>query len=299
MSSTAATLAPTRDPHYARGVVLMLSAGSIASLNGLLIRLVESSTDWQIIFWRNGFMFLFLFGVVAVRKRSQVFAAFRAAGRPGLAAGIALGFGNVSFALSIIHTTVANSLFILSASPFVAAIAAWLFLHERVARATLMAMVVALAGVGIMVVEGLGAGRFFGNLMAVCTMLGHAGFVVSLRWGRRADMLPSAVIAGLVGALIAAALSGGDLAVDQHDLAMCALMGMGAMSLGFICFTYGSRYVPAAQTALLSLSEVVLSPIWVLIFMDEVPTTLTFIGGALVFSAIIGQALWGMRHAAR
>ncbi len=277
----------------------MLTAGSIASLNGLLIRSIESSTDWQIIFWRNGFMFLFLLGVVLVRVRGQVVKAFRSAGWPGVAAGIALGIGNVCFALSIIHTTVANALFILSASPFVAAIAAWLFLHERVGRATLVAMVVALAGVGIMVVEGLGAGRFFGNIMAVFTMLGHAGFVVSLRWGRAADMLPSAAIAGFVGMFIAGGLSGGDLLVNTHDLVMCALMGMGAMSFGFMCFTAGARYVPAAQTALLSLSEVVLSPIWVLIFMNEVPTSLTFIGGALVFSAVIGQALWGMRRGQR
>lgn len=293
-----ATAADQRDPLYARGIAFMLAAGAFASVNGILFRNIEAATDWQIIFWRNGTMFLFLIGLLAVRSRGAVGTAFRAAGRPGLVGGLILGAGNIFFALSIIHTTVANALFILSASPFLSAILAWFLLREQVHSRTILAMVVALAGVGVMVMEGLGAGRLFGNLMAVGTTLAHAGFVVSLRYGRSADMLPSIVIAGASAAIVAVAV-GGSMAVSWHDFAMTAMMGVGAMSLGFICFTVGSRHVPAAQVALLSLSEVVLGPIWVALVVDELPSALTLVGGALVLAAIAGQALAGMRRSLR
>jgi len=293
-----AITADQRDPLYARGVVFMLAAGAFASANGVLFRNIETATDWQIIFWRNSTMFLFLIGLLAVRSRGAVTTAFRAAGRPGLIGGLILGAGNVFFALAIIHTTVANALFILSASPFISAILAWFLLREHVQRRTVLAMIVALVGVGVMVMEGLGAGRLFGNLMAVGTTLTHAGFVVSLRYGRHADMLPSIVVAGASAAIVAFAV-GGPMAVSWHDFAMCAMMGMGAMSIGFIFFTMGSRHVPAAQVALLSLSEVVLGPIWVALMVDELPSVLTLIGGILVLSAIVGQAVIGMRRPVR
>ena len=99
-------------------------------------------------------------------------------------------------------------------------------------------------------------------------------------------------------ALVAFAV-GGSMTVSWHDFMLCALMGMGAMSIGFIFFTMGSRHVPAAQVALLSLSEVVLGPIWVALLVNELPSALTLLGGALVLSAIVAQAVIGMRRAVR
>ena len=293
-----AITADQRDPLYARGVIFMLAAGAFASVNGVLFRNIEAATDWQIIFWRNSTMFLFLMGLLILRTRGAVVTSFRAAGKPGLVGGLILGAGNIFFALSIIHTTVANALFILSASPFISAILAWFLLREHVQRRTVLAMIVALVGVGVMVMEGLGAGRLFGNVMAVGTTLAHAGFVISLRYGRHTDMLPSIVVAGASAAIVAFVV-GGSMDVSWHDFAMCAMMGMGAMSIGFICFTVGSRHVPAAQVALLSLSEVVLGPIWVALMVDELPSVLTLIGGTLVLSAIVGQAVIGMRRQVR
>ena len=53
------------------------------------------------------------------------------------------------------------------------------------------------------------------------------------------------------------------------------------------------------QVALLSLSEVVLGPIWVALLVNELPSALTLLGGALVLSAIVAQAVIGMRRAVR
>ena len=288
----------TRDSHYARGVVFMLLAGSVAAINSPLFREVQEAGQWDVIATRNGSMFLTLLALLAWRSRGHVVGAFRAAGRPALAAGLILGLGNTTFALSVIHTTVANSLFILSASPFVAAGFAWLLLRERVPIATVWFMVAALLGVGIMVYEGLGAGRLFGNLMAVLTMLCHAGFVVSLRVGKAADMLPAVVIAGFTGTVIAMVAGAAPWTMTGYDVAVCLAMGAFAMSVGFVFFTMGSRHVPAAQVALLSLTEVVFGPVMVLVTHNEVPSALTLAGGAVVLTAVIAQALWGMRAGA-
>lgn len=292
----AAAVNPGSDPLYVRGIFLMLAAGTVMSLNGFLFRLIESAADFQVIFWRGIILSATFLVLIAIRNRGRVATAFRQAGLVGLLAGTILGFGNVFFALSVLNTTVANAHFILAASPFLAAILARVLLKEPVHRFTVVAMTAALAGVGIMVFEGLGAGRFFGNLMAVGTLVTHAAFVVSLRFGRQLDLTPAICVAGLVGAAISAGVST-DLVVSWHDFFVCAAMGMGAMALGFLLFTVGARHVPAAQVALLSMAEVVLAPVWVWIGMGETPTGLALIGGAFVLSAIAGQAAFGMGRA--
>jgi drug/metabolite transporter, DME family len=54
--------------------------------------------------------------------------------------------------------------------------------------------------------------------------------------------------------------------------------------------------VPAAELTLLSLTEVVLGPIWVWLGVGEVPSPLTLAGGAIVLGAVAYQALGGVRR---
>ena len=67
---------------------------------------------------------------------------------------------------------------------------------------------------------------------------------------------------------------------------------------GFLLITLGTRYVPAGEVALLAQSEIVLAPIWVWVFVDEVPRNPTLLGGAIVLTAVFGLAVIQLRRAA-
>ncbi|MEE9595187.1 MAG: DMT family transporter, partial [Acidiferrobacterales bacterium] len=84
--------------------------------------------------------------------------------------------------------------------------------------------------------------------------------------------------------------------VSGYDLSLCATLGIGQIGCGLILFTIGSRYVPAAELALLSLTEVVLGPLWVWIGVGEVPSLWTFLGGVIVLAAVTGRALLEVRR---
>ena len=62
------------------------------------------------------------------------------------------------------------------------------------------------------------------------------------------------------------------------------------IGFGLIAYTAGSRYLPAAELALLSLTEVLLGPIWVWLGVGEVPSRPTLIGGAIVLAAVVWRA---------
>ena len=103
-------------------------------------------------------------------------------------------------------------------------------------------------------------------------------------------MLPLVFLAGVFTAIASAGLSESFI-YTPRDLALCVVMGVVQIGIGMTLFTIGSRHVPATELTLLALTEVALAPLWVWLALDEVPTALTLVGGAIVLAAIVGQAL--------
>ena len=284
-----------RDQLYGRGVALIIVAACFFSLGGLLFRLVETAGPWQILLVRSVALSITLFTVLVLRHRGAVFTEFRKAGLAAVIGAVCLGVAFSGFIFALQHTTVANAVFILCASPFFTAPLAWAVLGERVRRGTWIAMIYAIVGVGVMVGGGIGAGAMLGNLMALLSVVGFAGFAVAMRWGRHTDMLALVCLAGVFTAVVAAAMADG-YAYTGRDLGICIFMGVVQVGAGMILFTKGSRHVPAAELALLMLTEVVLGPIWVWLLLGEVPRLWTLVGGAVVFAAIVVHAVTGIRR---
>ena len=234
---------------------------------------------------------------IAIRNQGRVFHAFRAAGMKSVIAGLCLATGFTCFIFSITHTTVANTLFMLSAAPFLTAIFSRILLGENVTRATWVAIMGAAIGIAVMVGEGFAAGDLFGNLMALAAAVGFAGFSIALRSGRGVDMMPATCLAGMFGAIGSAAIitaTKGSYVVPVTDIGLCLTYGAAAIGGSLIVFTLGSRLVPAAELTLLSLTEVVLGPVWVWLAFAETPSPLTLLGGAILLAAIVGRAATGI-----
>ncbi|MGI9305133.1 MAG: DMT family transporter [Gammaproteobacteria bacterium] len=280
---------------YAFGVMLVLSGGVCLSISGILLRNVESADGWQLLFYRGVSFFITLFLIIFLRYRGRTLQAFHAVGTRGIWVALVLGAGSVCYVFAILLTTVANAVFIIGAAPLVTAIAGWLFLKEKITAAGVLAMLVAVAGIGLMFTDGFLAGRWLGNVMAVFVVLSFAAMLVLLRGARNVDMLPATCMAGLVAAAIAGFMAA-DLILSRNDLVIAILLGSVQFTGGFMFITIGTRYVPAAEVALFSLSEAVLAPIWVWIGVNEVPSVLTLCGALVVSAAVIIHSIVGIRR---
>ena len=174
-----------------------------------------------------------------------------------------------------------------------------MILREQVRHATWVAMLFAIIGIAIMVINGFAAGRLVGNLSALLSATGFAVFTVALRWGTLEDMLPAVFLAG-VFAIITGALvcefNGYGFALPRNDIVISMSMGVFQVGMGLVIYTIGSRVVPAAELTLLSMTEVMLGPLWVWIFIGETVSFFTLVGGAVLMLAIAGNALSGLRR---
>ena len=281
---------------YYRTALLLVIASSVAnSANGLIVRSVESAGGWQIIFYRSWFLAGALAVVFVVQSRGRVRAAIRDL-RPWMVVGsLTIATVNTCFILSITYTTVANTMFLLSGAPFFAAVLGRLVLGETVERGVWLAMSVALVGIAVMLWDGLGAGTLFGNALALLAAFGFGAFAVVLRKGRGVNMLPIVVLGAVLGGVNAGIMCGGAFAVALRDVALLFVWGALLSGTVHVIFTWGSRHVPGAELTLLILIELILSPMWVWLFIDERPSPATLIGGALVLASVASRAIGSFR----
>jgi len=284
---------------YLTGVLLVLMAGVFWSSMGLGVRLIEQANVWQILFYRSIALAAFLFFIIGVRSGFRPLRAIRSAGIAGAIGGFGLVFAFAGGIYAIQTTTVANAMFLFASAPFLAAVAGRIVLREAVRRATWIAMLFAIAGIAVMVLNGLAAGRLAGNLSALLSATGFAVFTIALRWGRLEDMLPAVFLAGIFALVISAlvcGVHGYGFSLPRNDILIAAGMGVFQVGMGLVVYTIGSRVVPAGELALLSMTEVLLGPLWVWIFVGETVSLYTLLGGAILMAAIAGNAISGLRR---
>ena len=152
--------------HRQIGIMLVVLAGVFWSLQGPAVRMIEAASGPQIIFWRSIGQLAVMMVVVAIVNRGRVLSAFRLAGYRAVVGALCHAAAGTCFVLAVLHTTVANVVFIMAAAPLVAAAGAWLLLRERVETRTLGAMVAAVVGIAVMMSEGLALGNVAGTLYA-------------------------------------------------------------------------------------------------------------------------------------
>ena len=283
--------------NYRSGVLLVLAAGICWSSMGLGIRHIEVANLWQILFFRSLALTPLLLLVLTLRARGNPFPIIQRAGLAGGVGGISLVFAFSGGILAIQTTSVANAMFLFAAAPFFAAVLGWLVLKEHVRNATWISMMAALVGIVIMVWEGISIGQIIGNVAALISALGFAVFTISLRWKKLEDMLPTVFLAGLFAIIIAGALcqiKGYGLDVPKRDIWIALALGVFQVGAGLILYTLGSKVVPSAELALLSMTEVVFGPFWVWLFLGETAGVYTLLGGMILLIAIASNALSGL-----
>jgi len=270
-----------------RGALLVTCAAVCWSSGGLIARLVTTG-PWTTSLWRSLFASLFLALVVCMVWGRGVFAEWRKP--PLLAAAACMALSSTCFIFSLAHTSVANTLILMSTGPYVAGLLGWVLLGERVALRTWLTMGVALAGAVVMVSNSYSRGALAGDLLAIVMASSFAIATVLVRRHPEIPMAPAAALATALTALVALPMAD-PLATAPRDLVLLAFFGVGQFGAGFLLFMAGARLIPAAQSSLIGMLETVLGPLWVWLALNERPGAASLTGGALILAALLANAV--------
>ena len=269
-----------------RGQIYVALAAVAWSTAGVLQRQLTLDTATQV-FGRAVFAGAAMLVYVAIVERGRVVRAFRSVGIAGVAVALCVATASASFIGALNHTSVARVLFILALAPVLAALLAWAALGEPITRRTIAAMAIALVGVSLML-GAPGEGSLAGDVLSFVVALAFALSIVITRWRRDVSMVPATCLSQVI-LVVAFAPFASPGEIGGGDVAWLAALGIGQIGLGFVLLTIGARLIPAVQVGLITLLEVVLGPFWVWLALDERPSTLTLVGGAVVIFAIVIQ----------
>jgi drug/metabolite transporter (DMT)-like permease len=279
------TTPPRASPEYSRGLLLTASGTVLVSFEALFLRLVGVDI-WTVIWWRGLLLGITALAVLAMSGRSLH---VRSLGVAGLAAIIAFAACVFSFVSAINATTVANTLVIASAAPLFAALQSWLFLRERITRATWGAVIIVFVGIAIIFSGSLRTSFLLGDLSALVYAGCLSAYYVALRRCPGAHMLSIVACGGLLSGLLAWPMAM-PVAVTPGDLLPLLVLGVVIVPASTMLLSLGTRYIPAPHVTLIMMLEMILGPLWVWFILGEVPPHITVLGGVLILMTVGGHS---------
>ena len=272
------------------GFILCLMGAFFLSWGGLLVREWEGSDIWQILFWRAFFFTITLIVFLYFTYRNKFISTIKKSGFPGLLGGITTSIGFIAYIISMTETTVANVLFIISTQTIWLTIFGYLFLKEKISLKTFFSIILAMTGIAVMIGGSLDTGSLFGNLVALFIPINFAFLILLIRKFSQLDLVPALFYGGIIIMIVAFFMSD-TILVSKNNLLVGFLLGTFQHACGFICIVIGARSTPAAVVGLLMLFETLLGPLWVYIFLNEIPPVSVFIGGSIIVIAVIFKTL--------
>jgi len=280
---------------HAKGLLITACGVLVISPDGLLTRLITTD-HWTMIFWRALFLSFGMWLVINLVYPNRAWQQYKTVRGPGLLMVGAYSLGTISFIFAITHTSVANTLIILSTTPLFAAIIGRLLLHEKIQPRTMVAIL--LVCIGITVIASGSAEQQGGLLGDMAAILGSFFLACGFSFVRRfpgVSAFSAISCSGLLTAVMILPLAS-PLAVSQADVGYLLIMGLYMLPIGTALMFLGPRYIPAPEVGLLLLLESILGPVWVWLALGEEPGVSTLLGGAIVISTLAVNTIWALKY---
>ena len=268
------------------GYILILLGGFCLSWGGFIVRSFETSNAWEILLLRTFFFFLWISTFLFLIYKKNAVKTIIKSGTPALLGGFVMSFSFIAFVFAMMNTSVANVVFIISTQTMFLAIFGYFYLKEKVSLISFISIILAMSGITIMIGDSISSSTLFGNLVALTIPISFSILVMIIRKNSDLDLVP-AIWHASVFSFIYAIVMVESFNFTGHDIFMGFLLGVPQLGFGFICITIGSKTTRSVTIGLLMLTETIFAPLWVWLFLNEIPPLSVFIGGLIIVFAII------------
>ena len=266
----------------------------VLSFDALLIRLIHVPA-FDLLFWRG--LLLSVVGLAWCRY------ALPSRGLPRLdwplfRSAFFFVMSTICFVSAINLTSAANVLVIISAQPLFAAVMSRIFLKEKTAVETWIAIGISMAGIAWVLSDSWHGPNLTGDLLALVCGLGLSGKFVNDRASGSRNMTPSLIFAG--AAIAAVSLVAGDpLSLQGAAWIWMIILCVGVIPLAFILITLGPMRISAAEVGMLMLLETATGPLWIWLCLNEAPGRRAVEGGIVVVTTLLihGWIKWRKQRA--
>ncbi|HBS91325.1 MAG TPA: EamA family transporter [Erysipelotrichaceae bacterium] len=185
-------------------------------------------------------------------------------------------------------TTSANAIVLQYTSPIFILILSVIFLKYKPKFVDYIAISLTLVGISLFFIDQLETGRWLGDLVALLSGLAFAGVFFANRLPK-ANPMDASLIGNMMSLLLFPFLMFDQnvLSFKTTDLIVIVLLGIFQLGIPYILFSLGIKRTEAIKSSIISTIEPILNPIWVFLFLNELPGILSLIGGFIVLATIL------------
>jgi drug/metabolite transporter (DMT)-like permease len=263
--------------------LLMLAvAAAMWSLGGLLVKLI-SWNPMAIAGMRSAIAGVTIYLLTGRRPRFtwsavQVGGAFAYAGTVTF------------FVVSTKLTTAANAVLLQYTAPIYIAILGYWFVKERATRFDWLIISITFSGMLLFFLDNLELGSFWGNSIGVLSGVSFGLFILCMRKQKDGSPMETVLLGNGLTALFCMPYVFNS-APDLRSWGALALLGVFQLGISYIIYSIAIKKVTALEAVLVPVIEPLLNPVWVFLFIGELPGRWALIGGIVVIGAITTHSM--------
>lgn len=259
-----------------RGTLFLLLAALFWSTGGVLIK----SISWNplaIAGMRSGIAALVF--LLYLRRPRLTFSPAQIGGALAYAGTVVL------FVVANKLTTAANAIILQYSAPIYVIFLAGPLLHEKPKREDFLAIGTVFLGIILFFMDKLEWGSFLGNFVAIGSGWMFALLAIFLRLQKDASPFESVLLGNIIATLIGFPFMWHDFPKAQQFI-LLVILGVFQIGLSYLFYVEAVKTVTAFEACFIPIIEPILNPIWVLLFVKEMPGRFALVGGAIILLAI-------------
>ena len=283
-----------------KGYLFGIVGGLCISPDALLSRLVNIDLT-SLIFWRTLFSAVGFFLILALLNGKNTLNQFKNWNKTNYLMVLIQGITPTGFVLGIKLTSVVNVLVIFAMTPILTALFSWFLYAKKPTKITLVCIVIAFIGMGLVIVDGFLLEKAKLSLETafvipygeICALL--AAVILSFGFAMananpNTNYLSSQCVGTLLMAICILPFNAVWL-LDAQNLTLLLAIGFLVQASASSLLFLSTKYITSTESALMLLIETVIGPFLVWLFLKESPTFLALTGGGIILFALISNVL--------
>ena len=263
-------------------IVLLLVAGAMWSLGGLLIK----SIPWHplaISGMRGGIAAIVIYAFSKDKKIIITFDKILAACFYTLVVTL--------FVISNKLTTAGNAILLQYTAPVYVALFGYMFLGEKSTFIDWITILILLGGLTLFFLDDLSFDGYLGNTLAILSGMSFAALTITLRKQKDNNPSDSILLGNILTLIIGLPIIISDTSFNLHSIILILILGIIQLGIPYIFYTTAIKHVTALDAIIFPIIEPILNPILVFFILGEALGPWAFLGGLLVLGSVVFRGL--------
>lgn len=265
-----------------KAMLLMVICAIMWSMGGIFIKLISWSP--LLIAGSRSLISAMVLGIYMLYKKVPIKIC-------GYSIGAAIGLAGCCtfFVIANKLTTAANAIVLQYTSPVFILILSAVFLKQKMHKKEIITVAATMAGIVLFFMDQLSPGNILGNFFGILAgvfmalmfvMTGQGGDDDSIRMS---GILMAHLLSALIGMPIGFAQTA---AISGMEILFVVILGIFQLGIPYVLYAIASKDCPPLACSLIGMLEPLFNPVWVALFVGEIPGFFALMGAVIIISVV-------------